>query len=52
MNEWLGWHFLPGDGKTAHRNRRTVVAGKTYSCRGPLVLCENGMHASKRALGR
>ena len=52
MNDerWIGWHFLPDDGKTAHRNRSKVEVGKTYSCRGPLELCENGMHGSKRAL--
>ena len=44
------WHFLPDDGKTQHRNRRQVAVGRTYSCRGAIELCENGMHGSRRII--
>jgi hypothetical protein len=50
MDKVRAWHFLPTDGKTANRNRRKVEAGKTYSCRGPIVLCENAMHGSRRII--
>jgi hypothetical protein len=45
----LVWHFLPSDGRLQYGIRRKVKAGSTYSCKGPLVLCRNGMHASERA---
>ena len=44
------WHFLPTDGRIQHRNRRIVEVGKTYSCRGPIEICENGMHGSRRLI--
>jgi len=46
---WLGWHFLRQDGRTGKRGRR-VVPGTVMSCRRPLALCRNGLHASRRAL--
>ncbi len=50
MERIKAWHFLPMDGKTQHRNRRLVEIGKTYSCRGNIELCVNGMHGSRRIL--
>ena len=54
--EWLGWHFLPQDGRLyglgqlPESKRVLVEAGQTYHVELPLVLCEHGLHASKRAL--
>lgn len=50
MEKVLAWHFLPDDGRLAHRNRRKVEVGKTYSVRGPIVICENGMHGARRLI--
>ena len=47
--KWLGWHFLNDDGRTNCGNRKPVP-GKIMNCRGELVLCENGLHASRRAI--
>lgn len=49
MAVWLGWHFLREDGTTGYGNRKPVP-GKLMHCRGELVLCENGLHASRRAI--
>lgn len=46
--KWLGWHFLNDDGRTNCGNRKPVP-GKAMHCRGELVMCENGLHASRRA---
>ena len=49
----LAWHFLPKDGRTRfpHGKRRfNVRPGLTLHAKGLLVLCENGMHASRRAI--
>ena len=50
MDKILAWHFLPDDGKLAHRNRRKVEVGKTYSVRGPIEICKNGMHGARRLI--
>src|SRR3990172_11393216 len=49
-DRWLGWHFLPADGRLGWGSCEVVEAGRTYRAKGPLVLCENGMHASRRAI--
>ena len=46
----LAWHFLPDDGRLANRNRRKVEVGKTYSVRGPIEICSNGMHGARRII--
>lgn len=46
---WFGWHFLREDGRTGYGDRRPVP-GRLMRCRGELVLCGNGLHASKRAI--
>ena len=43
------WHFVKDDGTRAQDGVKEII-GKTYSAKGPLVMCENGMHASKRIL--
>ena len=51
-----GWHWLRSDRRLRYRDGRlvedgeVVEAGKTYVAEGPLRICRNGMHASKRAL--
>ena len=49
-DRWLGWHFLPADRRLRWGSCEVVEAGRTYRAKGPLVLCENGMHASRRAI--
>ncbi len=46
----LGSHFLAADRRLQHGAREVVEVGRTYRAEGPLVMCRNGMHASKRAL--
>ena len=46
----LAWHFLAADGKMAHHKNTLVRVGKTYTCRGPISLCNHGLHASVRIL--
>ena len=53
---WEGWHFLPDDGRLwgggeLPESRRTKVeAGATYRVDGAIILCERGLHASRRAI--
>jgi hypothetical protein len=46
----LAWHFLAEDGRLQFPPRRLVQVGRSYSAKGALVLCKNGMHASIRAI--
>jgi hypothetical protein len=46
----LGWHWLPDNGCLRHPPHTKVEVGQTLTAEGPLELCENGMHASRRAL--
>lgn len=46
----LGWHFIASDHKLKHRDDRIVIPGETLSVEGDLILCERGLHASRRAL--
>jgi hypothetical protein len=50
MSDWLGWHFVAEDRCLANGDGRPVRAGETYSVDGEPVLCEHGLHASRRAL--
>ena len=52
---WIGWHFLPENGKLAHNPRRN--GGKPVETGVPLpqykskpIACERGYHASLRAI--
>ena len=47
--EWFGWHFLPEDRRTRWGGK-LVRKGTVIRASGPLVLCENGVHASAKAL--
>ena len=48
--QWLGWHWLREDRKLQYPPHTLVEAGQTLISEGELVLCENGLHASRRAL--
>ena len=52
MNEErvLAWHFLPEDGRLRYGPRTKVAIGETLSADGPIMICNNGMHASVRAI--
>lgn len=42
------WHFLQENRRLQFAPHTIVAPGKTLSAKGKLVMCENGMHASKR----
>jgi len=44
------WHFIREDKKLGYSDNRIVKTGRTYKCKGALVLCENGLHGSKRLI--
>ena len=46
----LGWHFLAEDQRLLYGSKEIVEAGQTYTAIGPLVMCQNGMHACKRPI--
>ena len=46
----IGWHFLKEDQRLQFGERKLVRVGEIISCDGALKLCENGLHASARAL--
>lgn len=46
----LAWHFLADDRRLRFGDHELVEAGKTYTAKGRLAMCSNGMHASERAL--
>jgi len=48
--EWLGWHFLSSDRCLDGGNGCQVRVGETYTVEGHPVLCEHGLHASRRAI--
>ena len=45
-----GWHFLAGDKRLRFGTKEVVEVGKTIEVAGPLVLCQWGLHASRRAI--
>ena len=47
---WQGWHFLRSDRRLGYGDGRLVVAGETLTIGGPPVLCQYGLHASRRAI--
>src|SRR3990167_8203256 len=49
-DRWFGWHFLPAGRRLRWGSREVVEAGRTYRAKGSLAMCENGMHASARAI--
>jgi len=44
----LAWHFMSRSGRESHGARRRIKTGRTLKATGPLVMCENGMHGSRR----
>jgi hypothetical protein len=46
----LGWHWLLNNGCLRLPPYSKVEVGQTLTAEGPLELCNNGMHASRRAL--
>src|SRR3990167_1478978 len=50
IKQLTGWHFLPGDKRLRYGTKEIVRIGKTIEVEGPLALCKNGLHASRRAI--
>jgi len=46
----LGWHFLAADYRTGHGRLGPLKAGDVLRVTPPLIFCENGLHASVRAI--
>ena len=46
----LGWHWLAEDRRLRYGTHEIVEVGGVYRAEGPLVMCRNGVHASRRAL--
>jgi len=44
------WHFVGEDKRLGYGDNRMVKVGKTYIAKGPLEMCKNGMHGSRRIL--
>lgn len=45
----LAWHFL-AEPKLPHGDDRPVVVGDTLTVEGPIIPCQRGLHASRRAI--
>ena len=41
------WHFVAQDKRLRWGSRAVVEEGKTYRVKGPLVMCEKGLHGSR-----
>ena len=46
----LAWHWVAADRRLQYGTREVVEVGRTYRASGPLVMCQNGMHASRRPI--
>ncbi len=47
MAHWItGWHWLPADGRLAHGDGRAPADGEVVVVRGPVRMCQRGLHAS------
>ena len=46
----MGWHWLAKDRRLQFGTHEVVKVGGVYRATGPLVMCSNGVHASRRAL--
>jgi hypothetical protein len=44
------WHFSGVDKKLRYNDERVIKVGKTLKVKGPVELCERGLHASKRLI--
>ena len=50
MNTIKAWHFLSDDRRMQFGERELVEVGKTYRAEGPIQMCANGMHGSRRII--
>ena len=49
MDKIIGvWHFVANNRRLGYGDNRKVMVGQTLSVSGPTVLCEHGMHWSRR----
>ena len=46
----LYWHFANDDRRLGYGDGREIIVGQTLKVAPPIVLCERGLHGSKRAL--
>ena len=46
----MGWHWLAKDRRLQFGTHEVVKVGGVYRATGPLVMCSNGVHASRRVL--
>ena len=44
------WHFLQNNKRLQWGTKEVVKVGKTYTCKGNIVMCENGLHGSRKIL--
>src|SRR3972149_3929183 len=44
----LAWHFMSRSGRESFGGKRPIRVGRTLMAAGPLVMCGNGMHGSRR----
>ena len=49
MKPVKGWWFA-AEAKLPHGDNRPVIIGEAHTCEGELILCEHGLHSSKRIL--
>jgi len=49
--EILAWHFSADDGRLNFGERPKVIVGEWMRAEGPLIMCRNGMHASRDPFG-
>jgi len=49
MKKIKAWHFTGADRRLRYGDGREVVAGEAIAVGGQPVLCENGLHASRKA---
>ena len=50
MNTIKAWHFLSDDRRMQFGDRELVEVGKTYRADGPIEMCLNGLHGSRRII--
>ncbi len=50
MADVLAWHFLPEDRRLRYYPHTLVKPGQTLRVYGPLLMCDRGLHASRRVL--
>ena len=48
--KWLGWHFTDSSECLRYNDGRKIVVGETHTVTCKPSLCEQGLHASKRAI--